>query len=64
MLCVKPWLGRVGIKRRFPFETAVLLQFHAEQRVWEAGKVVVVDACIDKGSGESDLSHVKYCFCL
>jgi len=64
MLCIEPWLGRVWVERRFPFEAAVLLQFHAKQRVRETGEVVVVDACINERSWKINLSQDKYCFCL
>ena len=56
MLCVKPRDGYGGIKRRLPLETAVELQSHAEKRHGQRGEIVVIDACIDKGSREVDLN--------
>ena len=46
------------MKRRFPFETAVGFQIHAEKRVRQAGEVIVVYARIHKRGGESDLTDV------
>ncbi len=62
MFCVQPWLGRVGLKRGFPFEAAIFLQFHAEQRVRKTGEVVIVDAGVDERSGETHLPQDKYWF--
>lgn len=45
------------MERGGPAKTAVGLQFHAEERVVQAGEVVVVDAGIDKGGGQSNLSQ-------
>lgn len=62
MLCIEPWLWCVRVERRFPFEATILLQLHAEQRVWETGKVVVVDACINERSWKINLSRISIAF--
>ena len=56
MLCIKPRNGYVGVKRRLPLETTVRLQCHAEQRHRKAGKVVIINTCVDKGGRKSDLN--------
>ena len=52
MLCVEPRDGYVGIKRGFPLEATVRLQSHAEEGHGKAGKIVVINAGVDKGSRE------------
>ena len=42
-------------KRGFPDKTTVWLELHAEQRVWLAGKIVIVDASVDIGRRQTDL---------
>jgi hypothetical protein len=46
------------VKGRSPYKTAVGLQFHAEEWVWQTGKVVVVDARVHKGRWETDAADV------
>lgn len=55
---VEPGERDVWVKGRLPFEAAVGFQFHAEERIWQAGEVVVIDARIYKGRGQADLSDV------
>ena len=55
VFCVQPRERLVRVERGRPAETAVGLQFHAEKRVVQTGKVVVVDAGIDECGGQSNL---------
>ena len=55
MLCVKPRDGYVGIKRSLPLEATIRLQSHTEERHGKTGEIVIVNACVDKGSGDADL---------
>jgi len=41
-----------------PNETTVVLKFHLEEGIWEAGEVVVIDAAVDKRSRKTDLFDV------
>lgn len=55
VFCVQPRERLVRVERGRPAKTAVGLQFHAEERIVETGKVVVVDAGIDECGGQSNL---------
>lgn len=52
---VQPREGLVRVERGGPAKTAVGLEFHAEERVVKTGKVVVVDAGVDKRGGQPNL---------
>ena len=61
MFCVEPWERLIGVKGGCPLESAVFLKLHAEQWIWQAGEVVVVDARVDKGRGKTDLYSIQSC---
>lgn len=58
VLGIKPWKFLVRVERRSPHEAAVILVLHAKQGKVEAGEVVVVNAAVDKGCGQANLSDV------
>lgn len=58
VLGVQPGEWDLRIERRTPFEAAVFQQLHLEERVGQAGEVVVVDAGVDEGGGHAELADV------
>ncbi len=58
MFCVKPWYRDILVEGGLPFEAAVRHHFHAEERHWKTGEVVVVYARVNEGSRKADLSIV------
>lgn len=59
MFGIEPRQGFVRVERCPPLEPAVRLKLHAEQRVSQAGEVVVVDACVDERCRQTDLLVVS-----
>lgn len=60
MFRIEPGDWKVRRERSPPLETTVGHQFHPEQRVREAGEIVVVYPRIDKSGGKFQLSHVVF----
>lgn len=58
VLRVEPGKFLVGVEGGLPNEAAVVLMLHAEEGKVEAGEVVVVNAAVDKGGGQSDLADI------
>lgn len=56
MLRVQPWQGFVRVEGRSPCKTPVGLQFHAKERIRKTGEIIVVDASVNEGGREADLS--------
>jgi len=50
VLCVQPGKSRTGRERGSPLEALVWLQLHAKERIWQAGKIIVVDPRVDESS--------------
>lgn len=40
---------------RGPPEATVRLKLHAEKWIWDTGEIVVVNACVNEGSGYANL---------
>lgn len=58
MLCIQPWQSLLGIEWRLPLKAAVLLEFHAEKRIWQTSEVVVIDAGVQERSRQAQGADV------
>lgn len=58
MFGIEPRQRDVRMEGGPPLEAAVGLKVHAEERIRQAGEVVVVDTRIDEGGGEADLADI------
>lgn len=56
MLRVQPWQGFVRVEGRSPCKTPIRLQFHAKERIRKTGEVIIVDAGVNEGGWEANLS--------
>src|SRR5947207_2391913 len=57
---IEPRQRDIWVERSFPDEASVALKLHAEQWVGETGKVVVVDASVNKGSRQAYLADIVF----
>src|SRR5579859_3574070 len=60
VLGIEPWKLDIGMERRSPFESIIVFELHAEQRIWEASKVVIINAGIHEGRRQTELADVVF----
>ena len=62
MFGIQPRESLFRMKWRRPLKASVWLEFHAEQWIGKAGKVIIVDASINKGCMKTNLQIILVVF--